>query len=58
MTEEMETTPKVTLTVSCPLDLYVWLKRTQRNVSAYVVQAIKAMQITQDNEGVHDHEDR
>lgn len=31
---------RMTLTVSCPLDLFVWLKRSQRNCSAYVVQAV------------------
>jgi len=38
---------KVTMTVSCPLELYLWLKRPQRNVSAYVVQAIEALKTTQ-----------
>lgn len=33
---------KVTLTVSCPPDLLDWLRLTQRNVSAYVVQAVEA----------------
>lgn len=42
MITTMLKTPKVTLTVSCPLDLFAWLKRNQRNVSAYVVQAIEA----------------
>jgi len=33
--------PKMTLTVSTPLPLYLWLKDSQRNVSRYVVQAIE-----------------
>jgi hypothetical protein len=33
--------PKMTLTVSTPLPLYLWLKESQRNVSRYVVQAIE-----------------
>lgn len=32
---------KTTLTISCPIDLFVWLKETQRNCSAYVVAAIQ-----------------
>lgn len=31
---------KMTLTISVPLDLFVWLKQTQRNCSAYVTQAV------------------
>lgn len=42
MIEQVVKSPKVTLTVSCPLELYNWLKRTQRNVSSYIVQAIEA----------------
>ena len=34
--------PHVTLTISCPFDLFVWLKRNQQNVSYFVVQAIEA----------------
>ena len=33
---------KTTLTISCPLELFVWLKQTQRNCSQYVVEAIEA----------------
>jgi post-segregation antitoxin (ccd killing protein) len=33
---------KVTMTVSCPLELFSWLKETQRNMSVYVVRAIEA----------------
>ena len=33
---------KVTMTISIPLSLYVWLKQSQRNCSAFVVQAIEA----------------
>jgi hypothetical protein len=47
--------PKVTLTVSCPLDLYEWLKRTRRNVSGYVVEAIESMKTAQNDEGVEHH---
>ena len=32
---------KVTVTISCPLELYLWLRRTQRNMSAYVVRAVE-----------------
>lgn len=32
---------KVTVTISCPLELCLWLRRTQRNVSAYVVRAVQ-----------------
>ncbi len=49
--------PRVTLTVSCPLELFEWLKRTQRNTSAYVVAAIEAIRLPQCNEGAHEHED-
>lgn len=33
---------KTTLTISCPLELFVWLKKSQRNCSAYIVEAIEA----------------
>lgn len=33
---------KTALTVSCPLELVDWLKRTQQNISGYVVETIKA----------------
>jgi hypothetical protein len=45
--EQVGMNTKVTMTVSCPLELHLWLKRTQRNVSAYVVQAIEALKTTQ-----------
>lgn len=38
---QAETDRKVTVTISCPLELYLWLRRTQRNVSAYVVRAVQ-----------------
>lgn len=31
----------MTLTVSCPFEMFVWLKQTQRNASKYVVQAVE-----------------
>ena len=31
---------KTTVTFSAPLQLAAWLKRTQRNVSAFVVEAV------------------
>jgi hypothetical protein len=40
MKEITDVVHRMTLTVSCPLDLFVWLKRSQRNCSAYVVQAV------------------
>ncbi len=57
MTTDNSLVRKITMTISIPLPLYVWLKQTQRNASAYVVQAIEAMRPTQDNEGGHEHED-
>lgn len=33
---------KTTLTISCPLELFVWLKKSQRNCSQYIVEAIEA----------------
>lgn len=33
---------KTTMTFSCPLALAAWLKHTQRNCSAYIVEAIEA----------------
>jgi hypothetical protein len=33
--------PKMTLTVSTPLPLYLWLKQSQRNVSRYVIEAVE-----------------
>ena len=41
MNKKSNETPKLTLTISCPLDLYVWLKNSQRNVSHFVVKAIE-----------------
>ena len=38
---QSETYRKVTVTISCPLELYLWLRRTQRNMSAYVVRAVE-----------------
>ena len=38
---QTETDRKVTVTISCPLELCLWLRRTQRNVSAYVVRAVE-----------------
>lgn len=32
---------KTTVTFSAPLQLAAWLKRTQRNVSAFIVEAIQ-----------------
>ena len=32
---------KTTLTISCPLDLYIWLKQTKRNCSAFIVEAVQ-----------------
>ncbi len=32
---------KTTVTFSAPLQLAAWLKRTQRNVSGFVVQAVE-----------------
>jgi hypothetical protein len=32
---------KTTLTISCPINLFLWLKETQRNCSAYVVAAVQ-----------------
>jgi len=32
---------KTTVTFSAPLQLAAWLKRTQRNVSAFVVEAVE-----------------
>ncbi len=32
---------RTTVTFSCPLQLAAWLKRTQRNVSGFVVQAVQ-----------------
>jgi len=34
-------TARVALTFSCPLPVYVWLKENQKNLSAYVVRAVK-----------------
>ena len=33
---------RVPMTVSTPLELFVWLTRSQRNRSAYIVRAIEA----------------
>lgn len=35
----------MTLTVSCPFEMYVWIKQTQRNCSAYVVQAVEEKRV-------------
>ena len=65
MTNHNELVRKMTMTVSVPLELYVWLKRTQRNVSAYVVEAVEnhkqsqtdsrrgQQRLTQSNTGVN-----
>ena len=42
--ENTEALPRMTLTVSCPFELFVWLKKTQRNCSAYVVEAVQEKQ--------------
>jgi hypothetical protein len=42
MKEETVNDRKVTMTVSCPLSLFAWLKDTQRNISAFVIKAIEA----------------
>ena len=42
MTQEILNGKKLLLTVSCPPEIYEWLRRTQRNMSAYVVAAIVA----------------
>jgi post-segregation antitoxin (ccd killing protein) len=42
MNDQTEKEPRVTLTVSCPLSVYTWLRQTQRNVSAFVVRAVEA----------------
>lgn len=42
MQNQVSVVPRVTLTVSCPLELFVWLKKSQRNCSAYIVEAIEA----------------
>ena len=57
MNDQLENQPKVTLTVSCPLPVYLWLKQSQRNVSAYVVEAIESMKSHKDIEGDKQHED-
>ncbi len=40
MQDQTSIVPRVTLTVSCPLPLFIWLKQTQRNCSAFVVEAV------------------
>lgn len=47
--QHLDMNRKVTMTVSCPLGLYLWLKQSQRNVSAYVVQATEAQRNSDDN---------
>ncbi len=42
MTQEALNGKKILLTVSCPPEIYAWLRKTQRNMSAYVVAAIEA----------------
>ena len=32
---------RVVVTFSCPLPVYLWLKETQTNLSAYVVSAVE-----------------
>lgn len=39
--EEVLKSARVALTFSCPLPVYAWLKENQRNLSAYIVQAVK-----------------
>ncbi len=46
MSEKDVVDRKVTMTVSCPLSLFAWLKETQRNISAFVVKAIEAAKKT------------
>lgn len=33
---------KTTVTFSCPLQMAAWLRHTQRNCSAYIVEVIEA----------------
>ncbi len=39
--DEVLKSARVVLTFSCPLPVYVWLKENQKNLSAYVVQAVE-----------------
>jgi len=39
--ENSDALPRMTLTVSCPFELFVWLKKNQHNCSAYVVTAVQ-----------------
>ena len=42
---------KMTLTVSCPFEMFVWLKRSQKNCSAYIVQAVNEKRAREQQEG-------
>lgn len=50
--ETDEALPRMTLTVSCPFELFVWLKKQNhiRNCSKYVVEAIQEKRTREDQE--------